>query len=153
MSPESDHSADRWTVLYDDDCGVCRALLGVVLSADLRHRLRPVALQSAEADALLSDLTPEQRMASWHLISPNGVRRSAGAALPTLASLLPGGRLPSAGLAATPGLNRRGYEWVADHRSLLGRFTPASAKRRADRLIAERRGAEPTARSPSAGRI
>jgi predicted DCC family thiol-disulfide oxidoreductase YuxK len=138
MHPDSDHAEDRWTVLYDDDCGVCRALLGVVLSADVHHRLRPAALQSAEAGELLSDLTSEERMASWHLISPGGVRRSAGDALPTLASLLPGGRLPSAGLDMTPGLNRRGYEWVAGHRSLLGRFTPAAAKRRADRLIAER---------------
>jgi predicted DCC family thiol-disulfide oxidoreductase YuxK len=138
MNPDSAHDEHRWTVFYDDDCGVCRALLGVVLSADLHHRLRPAALQSAEAGELLSDLSPEERMASWHLISPDGVRRSAGDALPTLASLLPGGRLPSAGLAVTPGLNRRGYEWVAGHRSLLGRLTPATAKRRADRLIAER---------------
>jgi predicted DCC family thiol-disulfide oxidoreductase YuxK len=138
MTAASAHAPSRWAVLYDDDCGVCRALLGAVLTADRHQRLRPVALQSPEAQGLLADLTPEQRMASWHLISPAGVRHSAGAALPTLASLLPGGRLPAAGLSRTPSLNRRGYEWVAGHRSLLGRVTPAAARRRGDRLIAER---------------
>ncbi len=127
-----------WTVLYDQDCGFCRWSLGVVLRADRRLRLRPVALQTAEADALLADIPSEQRLASWHLISPAGARESAGAALPVLVGLLPGGSLPAAGLARVPDLDERGYRWVAGHRTWFGRLIPEKAKRRADELIARR---------------
>lgn len=127
-----------WLVFYDRDCGFCRWSLGVILRADRERRLRPVALQSPEATTLLSDLTPEQRMASWHLLSPTGERHSAGAAVPTLASLLPGGRVSSAVLGRMPTLDDRGYRWVAEHRSWFGRPISDAAKRRADAIIRER---------------
>jgi predicted DCC family thiol-disulfide oxidoreductase YuxK len=138
MSPVPASDPLPWTVLYDNDCGFCRWSLGVILRADRHRRLRPVSLQSTEADTLLRDLTPEGRMASWHLISPTGERESAGAALPKLLALLPGGRLPAAGLARIPALDERGYRWVADHRSSFGRVISRRAKRRADELIARR---------------
>ena len=121
-----------WIVLYDDDCGFCKWLLALLLRWDGAGRLRPLALQRTEADELLAELTPEQRMASWHLISPAGERRSAGAALAPLLRTLPAGQLPAAGLARVPGLAECGYLLVAEHRSGLSRFVPSSAKRRAD---------------------
>jgi predicted DCC family thiol-disulfide oxidoreductase YuxK len=138
MSPHPALDPQSWTVLYDADCGFCRWSLAMILRADRRRRLRPVALQSPEANVLLADLRPAERMASWHLISPNGARRSAGEALPALAALLPGGRLAARGLARTAALNDRGYRWAAAHRPLLGRPISDRAKRRADELIAER---------------
>lgn len=125
-------------MLYDRDCGFCRWSLAQLLELDRRSRLRPVALGTAEADELLADLAPGERSASWHLVSPNGLRTSAGAAAPPLLRLLPGGRLPAAALAARPRLTERGYRWVADHRSLLGRLIPGGAKERADARIARR---------------
>jgi predicted DCC family thiol-disulfide oxidoreductase YuxK len=139
MSSDPVSDPRPWTVLYDEDCGFCRWSLGVVLRADRRRQLRPLALQSPEAQRLLADLAPEERMASWHLISPAGDRSSAGAALPPLVALLPGGRLPAAGLARIPELDERGYRWVAEHRSWFGHVIPERAKRRADELIARRR--------------
>src|SRR5947207_6351042 len=68
------------TVIYDADCGFCRWSLARVLALDPGHLLRPVALGTPEADQLLADLTPEERAASWHLVSPGGRRASAGAA-------------------------------------------------------------------------
>lgn len=138
MSPHPALDPQSWTVLYDADCGFCRWSLGMILRADRRHRLRPVALQSPEANVLLHDLKPEERMASWHLISPTGARRSAGDALPALAALLPGGRLAALGLTRTSALNDRGYRWVAAHRPLLGRPISDRARRRADELITGR---------------
>ena len=140
MSSDPDYDPRPWTVLFDEDCGFCRWSLGVVLRADRRRRLRPVSLQSPEAGRLLADLAPEKRMASWHLVSPAGDRSSAGAALPPLLALLPGGRLPAAGLARIPEWNERGYRWVAEHRSWFGRVIPARAKRCADEVIARRQG-------------
>lgn len=112
-----------WELLYDADCGVCRRLLAWLLRWDRDGRLEPVALQSRKAATLLPDLTPEQRLDSWHLISPAGERFSAGAAFPPLLRLLPGGRLPAAAAARLPGLVERGYRLVADHRSTLSKLT------------------------------
>jgi predicted DCC family thiol-disulfide oxidoreductase YuxK len=127
-----------WLVLYDADCGFCQWLLAGLLGCDRACRLRPLALQRPEAEALLADLTPSERMASWHLLSPAGERRSAGAALPALLRLLPGGGAPAALFAQFPGASERGYRWVAEHRELLSKPVPASAKRRARRRVGRR---------------
>ena len=128
----------RWTILYDADCGFCRTALAAILSADRNRRLRPLALDTPEADRLLHDLTTEQREASWHLVSPAGHRESAGAAGPPLLRLLPGGTLPAAALAKAPALTQRAYQWIADHRSTLSHALPPSVKERATRLIEHR---------------
>lgn len=134
-----------WTVLYDAECGICRALLAALLAWDRQQRLRPLALQAAEAARLLADLTPAERMASWRLLGPGGERWSAGAALPPLLRLLPGGRSPAAAFARFPGATERGYRWVADHRAGLARLLPAALRQRADRYLQVRLGALPPA--------
>ena len=116
---------------------MCRTLLGVVLAWDSSARLRPVPLQSPEAAALLGEMPAEQRMRSWHLQGPDGLR-SAGAAFPDLFALLPGGA-PLAALARrAPGPAERAYRLVADNRSALSRIVPGALRDRADRLIAAR---------------
>jgi len=155
-------------VLYDANCGLCVWLLSGLLRWDRARALHPIALQRSEADELLGDLTPGQRMASWHLVSParaghsergghsaraghsgatghsgdtghsGATRYSAGAALPALLRELPAGRLPAAGFARFPGLTEHGYRWVAEHRSELSRWVPSSAKRRARRYVQRR---------------
>jgi predicted DCC family thiol-disulfide oxidoreductase YuxK len=127
-----------WVVLYDKDCGFCRWSLAKLLALDRRRRLVPVALGTPEADALLADLTPDQRAASWHLVAPDGERWSAGAAAPPLLRLLPGGAGAAALLARAPRATERTYRWVADHRSTLGKVVPSDSKRRADGRISER---------------
>lgn len=129
---------DRWLILYDEDCSLCKWLLAGLLRWDRAVRLRPVALQRSEADELLADLAPPERMASWHLVSPTGVRDSGGAALPPLMRLLSGGRLAAAAFARFPRLTDGGYRWVAGHRSQLSRLLPAGVKRRASDRVRER---------------
>ena len=125
-------------VLYDADCGFCKWLLAGLLRWDRAERLRPLALQRPGADELLLDLGPAERMASWHLISPTGTRRSGGAAVAPLLRLLPRGRVPAAAFARFPQLTERGYRWVAEHRSQLSKWVPASAKQRAGQHIHQR---------------
>ena len=135
------HAGERppaWSVLYDADCGFCKWLLSGLLRWDRATRLRPIALQRSEADDLLRELTPAERMASWHLVSPAGDCRSGGAAVPPLLRLLPAGRVPAAGLARLPKLTDRGYRWVAQHRSQLSKCVPSSAKQRATECIHKR---------------
>jgi predicted DCC family thiol-disulfide oxidoreductase YuxK len=119
---------ERATVLYDTDCGFCRWSMDKILAWDRRRTLRPVPLQSQEADALLPPgMDPQTRMASWHLVTEDGKVYSAGAAAPHLFRLLPGGR-PLAGVASTfPKLTQRVYRWVTDHRDGLARLVGARA--------------------------
>jgi predicted DCC family thiol-disulfide oxidoreductase YuxK len=125
------------TVIYDADCGFCKWCLAVLLTWDrARGRLRPLPLGTEEADRLLTDLSPEERDASWHLVDDAGARSSAGAALAPALALLPGGRLPAAAAGCMPSLTERAYRWVADHRGFLGRFVHWRARRWADRVIA-----------------
>lgn len=126
------------TILYDADCGFCRWTLAKLLAWDRHRRLRPVALQDPEADRLLHGMGGERRMASWHLVDRKGEVRSAGAGLPPLLRLLPGGRPLAAIADRAPRLSERGYRWVADHRSRLGRLVGARARRRADERIRAR---------------
>ncbi len=126
------------TLLYDRDCGFCRWCLGKVLAWDRRRTLRPLAIQSEEADRLLDGVPEEQRLASWHLVDGDGTVRSAGAAFPSLFRELPGGA-PFAALAArAPRATDRAYRWVAGNRSRWGRLVSDGAKRRADERIAAR---------------
>jgi predicted DCC family thiol-disulfide oxidoreductase YuxK len=143
VPPPEPPDSDRWVVLYDSDCGFCKWLLAGLLRRDRGTRLRPIALQSPEAEALLADLTPAERLASWHLISPEGERRSGGDAIPALLRLLRGGRALAAALARFPRTTDRGYRWVAEHRSMLSRWVPARAKQRAADAVHERDLSEP----------
>jgi predicted DCC family thiol-disulfide oxidoreductase YuxK len=128
----------RWAVIYDADCGFCKWLLSALLRWDRAERLRPVALQRPEADDLLKELAPAERLSSWHLISPAGERHSGGAALSPLFRLLPAGRVAAAGFARSPRLTDRAYRWAAEHRSQLSRCVPPGAKERASRRVHER---------------
>ena len=125
-------------LLYDAECRFCRWSLAWVLRWDRHRRLQPVALQDERARELLPGMPEPERMASWHLVGPDGSVASAGAAAPPLLRLLPGGA-PLAALAERfPAAVERGYRWVVDHRGALGRRLSEGALARADAVIAER---------------
>jgi predicted DCC family thiol-disulfide oxidoreductase YuxK len=126
------------TLLYDRDCGFCRWCLGKVLAWDRRRSLRPVALQSEQADRLLAGMPEGERLASWHLVDGEGHVRSAGAAFPVLFRLLPGGAPLASLTSRVPRATDRAYRWVAGNRSRWGKLVTDGAKGRADRRIAER---------------
>jgi predicted DCC family thiol-disulfide oxidoreductase YuxK len=108
-------------VLFDPDCGLCRWTAERLRRWDRAGRLSFVPLGTPVADALLPHLTPRERLGSWHLARPDGVR-SGGAAVPDVLELLPGGRPLAAAARRFPGPTERVYRWVADHRSVLGRL-------------------------------
>lgn len=115
---------EQAVILYDAECGFCRWSADRILAWDVHHRLRPVALQDPEADRLLEGMDPPTRMASWHLVTPDGRIRSAGAAVPDLLRLLPAGAPLALIAALVPGPTGAAYRLVANHRdrlaSLLG---------------------------------
>jgi predicted DCC family thiol-disulfide oxidoreductase YuxK len=117
--------AQDHVLLYDADCGFCRWSLDKILARDRDRRIRPVPLQSAEADALLPGMDRETKMASWHLVTPDGTVYSAGDAFAPLMELLPkGGPLAGAAKVAPP-LTRVAYRFVARNRTRFGRLLGA----------------------------
>jgi predicted DCC family thiol-disulfide oxidoreductase YuxK len=131
-------SDERWTVLYDGDCGFCKWSLAGLLKRDRERRIVPLALQHPDADPLLGDLSTEERMGSVHVVSPSGERLSGGAAMPALLRLVPRGAPVAAALARIPKATDRGYRWVADHRAHLSRPIPQSAKQKAAAYVRRR---------------
>jgi predicted DCC family thiol-disulfide oxidoreductase YuxK len=111
----------RAVILFDNDCGFCRWSLSKLLAWDRHGRLRPVALQSEQADDFLMGMDRERKMASWHLVALNGRTYSDGEAVPHLARLLPAGAPIAALATAFPRTTDRAYRWVARHRERLGR--------------------------------
>jgi predicted DCC family thiol-disulfide oxidoreductase YuxK len=126
----------RPVILYDHDCGFCKWTLARVLGWDRERRLRPVALQSPEAESLLPGMSPERRMESWHLVAGGRVW-SAGAAFEPLTRVV--GRWRALGRLAArfPRASERLYRWVADHRDWFGP-PPRRLREAAERRIAER---------------
>jgi predicted DCC family thiol-disulfide oxidoreductase YuxK len=122
-------------VLYDPDCGLCRVCVATILAWDRQGELRPVPLGGEEAAELLPALSPEERMASWHLVSPGGTVWSGGAAFAPLLRLLPGGRPLAALSARLPRGSERAYRLVADNRSTLGRLLPGFTRDWAERRL------------------
>jgi predicted DCC family thiol-disulfide oxidoreductase YuxK len=111
---------DRVALLYDDDCGLCRWILGIILRWDRAHRLHAVALSSAYVKKLLSNMTEDERMGSWHLLGPTGEVTSAGAAIAPLMRLLPFGVLFAIVVETFPRATAHAYDWVARHRHTIG---------------------------------
>jgi predicted DCC family thiol-disulfide oxidoreductase YuxK len=114
-------SMEPAVILFDDDCGFCRWSLSKILAWDRHRALRPVGLQSPEADDLLKGMGPERKMASWHLVTPDRRTYSGGGAVSHLARLLPAGVPIALLVRAFPGKTDRSYRWVARHRDRLGR--------------------------------
>lgn len=127
-------------VLYDAHCGLCEVIVATLLTWDRAERLDPVAIQSARGQELLVDVARQDRLESWHLIDGVGIVRSGGAAIPTLFAALPGGAVIAAVTSRSPRTTSRAYEWVADHRTRLGRFLTTRRRAWATRVIAERGG-------------
>ena len=115
-------TSSQHVILYDRDCGFCKWSLDKILAWDRRRRLRPVAIQSEEGEALLSAVPEAKRLDSWHLVSPAGDVRSAGAAAAPMAELLPGGRPLARMFRSFPGATEGAYRLVAGNRDRLARL-------------------------------
>jgi predicted DCC family thiol-disulfide oxidoreductase YuxK len=127
---------DPAAVLYDRDCGFCRWSVARLLALDRRRRLRPVALQSPEAQRLLPDMDEERRFASAHLVTADGRVYSGGDAVVPLLGHLPAGRALSAAARLIPAaLWRGGYDRIAARRSAFGPRLPRAAVARATERI------------------
>ena len=114
-------------MLYDEDCGFCRWGVDLLLRLDRRRVLGAVAIQSPRGSNLLSSMTADERLGSWHVRSPGGRIWSGGEAVPVLLRVLPGGKGPARVAARFPRTVDRLYRFVARNRSTLGRLVGSRA--------------------------
>lgn len=114
-------------ILYDDDCGFCRWATERIVWWDRRGRLVARPIQGGDGDRLLRGVSPEARLASWHLATPDGRLYSGGAAVAPLARLLPFGAVIAALASRFPRTTERLYRLVARYRGRLGRALGAAA--------------------------
>lgn len=106
---------------WDADCRFCNLMKRVGLALDWGRKITFVPLQSDAAEIDLGHLSYEERMASSHLVTPEGRVYSRGEGVLQLAALLP----LTAPLAflfrllpAHHALADRLYGWVARHRGV-----------------------------------
>lgn len=114
-------------VLYDADCGLCSWSVNKLLAWDRvggrDARIRAVAIQSREGGQWLADLSPLERLATWHLVDIDARRRlSGGDAIAPASHLMPYGAVPAFLAHLIPPLTRSIYGWVTDHRTSLGKM-------------------------------
>lgn len=126
-------------VLYDNDCDICKTITETLLTWDAgRGRIRPVPIQSEEGERLLRDVPAEKRLASFHLVRPDGTVVSGGPALAKLFRELPGGIVVAKALELSPDATSGSYEWIAANRIRLSRFIPGRVKALANRRLSAR---------------
>jgi predicted DCC family thiol-disulfide oxidoreductase YuxK len=105
----------RPALLYDSECRFCRFVARAVVRLDRHERVALLPLADPQAASLLPDLSEAERMASIHLVEPDGQRCSRGDALVQLIRAL--------GLPA-PRLLGRAYDPIARNRAKLGKHVP-----------------------------
>ena len=78
-----------YVLLFDRDCGICAALSRWIRIADFRRRIRFQTIQSSRE--LLGDLSEDQALDAFHMVSPAGDVTTGGDAVPTLIEAFPVG--------------------------------------------------------------
>ncbi|MEX0991224.1 MAG: DCC1-like thiol-disulfide oxidoreductase family protein [Actinomycetota bacterium] len=114
-------------LLYDDDCGFCRWSADRLLGWERVGRLRAVGIRSSEGVELLAGVSDERRLASWHLITEDGRRYSAGDATAPLFRRLQFGSPVAFFAESFPGIGRWAYAVLAANRFRFGRWLGTEA--------------------------
>lgn len=125
--------AERATLIYDGDCGMCRDAVRLLRRWDRAGRMDYVAFQDEQAVGRFAIPLPALA-AAMHLVLPDGRVLPGADAVPEIARLLGAGGLAAA-VFAVPGvrpLARRVYARIAARRKCAVRpaaLTPTSPQR------------------------
>ena len=121
--------AERATLIYDGECGLCRQCVDLVTAWDRDRRLDYVPFQDGDGVARFGLALPALA-AAMHLVLPDGRIYAGADAAPEILKLLPGkGWL--AWIFAVPGVRlaaRRAYAWIAARRKCLVRGLPSTSR-------------------------
>lgn len=115
---------ERYTVVYDGECGICRRSVERLRAWDAEGRLRFLPFQAPGVMDRYPGIPERAFREAVQVIAPDGRRWSGADAVETALEQTRGGRrlawvfkLPFARPIA-----RRVYRWVARHRPFLARF-------------------------------
>lgn len=113
-----------YRLIYDGDCGFCRASVRWVLRRDRQDRIRADPFQDEQA-LRETGVARERAERAAVLVAPDGRSWDGADAAAVTLQLLPGWGALGRFLAA-PGIRalaRLVYRWIADHRPLVTRLT------------------------------
>ena len=103
-------SMPDFILAYDASCGPCSRFKAIVEFLDAKQRIRFVPLQEADTSGLIEGVQPSLRYRSFHLLDSvrgpgqgEGIHSGSDALLPLLSLLLPGGKVASRIVEASPG--------------------------------------------------
>lgn len=124
IPPGSPVPAGRHWLLYDGQCGFCRAIVRLVIAFDRLGLVLPCDLHEAAAGRVsrVLRLSREELLRAMWVITPDGRAISGFFAARRLARLLPAG-WPLLPVLHMPGLARLGvplYAWIAARRDRFG---------------------------------
>ena len=123
---------EAFDLLYDEQCGLCRAAARTAVRLARPGTLRATALRSERATRLLPGRTEDERLRSFHLAAPDGRTWSAGDAVAPTLRLIPFLAPAADAIRRVPALGRAtrsAYGWVAGNRALVAARLPESWKR------------------------
>lgn len=121
-APSGAELPERWTLLFDGECRVCRRAVQGLRHLDRDGRVDPLPYQDPDVGRRFAWIPTEDLERAMHLVSPEGDAWAGAAALERLLTLLPGGpgwRLLFRVPLVRP-LADRLYRWVARNRHKLG---------------------------------
>jgi predicted DCC family thiol-disulfide oxidoreductase YuxK len=113
------------TLLYDEDCGLCRATAAWLGRRVPPDELRLMPLSDASSDPTIGPRVAGRDLkAMLHLVRPDGRLRTGAGAVLAAGRLVPRWRLIAAALDHRVGLMvlDPAYRWVARHRRQVGRL-------------------------------
>jgi predicted DCC family thiol-disulfide oxidoreductase YuxK len=125
-------------LMYDAECTFCRWAAGMLIAWDRRRTIHPVAIQDPAGAELLPELTPEERLEAWHLITADGSRYTGGPAFEPLLTLLPGGRPLSVLAGGFIEMTAHLYDLVSANRNRIMRVIPPPLRRWGEDRLEER---------------
>ena len=115
-------TSDRWTLIFDGECGICRRSVDWIRLRDRDGRVETLPFHDAVVPLRFPEIPPERFTQAMQLVSPRGKRWEGARAAEELLRLLPRWRAvaPFFRIPLVRTLADRVYRWVARNRGNLG---------------------------------
>jgi predicted DCC family thiol-disulfide oxidoreductase YuxK len=120
---------EKYAMLFDGGCGICRSVASVITRFDLRNRIEPMDVLNdwTRVQARFPFLDQQACLADMHVIKPDRTPVTGFIAYRNLACAMPitWALLPLLYFPGVPQVGQRVYRYVATHRHDAGCEVPA----------------------------
>jgi predicted DCC family thiol-disulfide oxidoreductase YuxK len=125
-------------LVYDDDCGFCRAVIGLLLALDRAGNLEAIGFDRVVELGVHCSADDRAWRRTWHAINNEGQWVSGAAVFSPLLRSLSNTSLLAWLAERFPGIAEVAYRVIAARRDAFGHLVPQFALAQADRFIAQR---------------